>query len=248
MPCSSTFYQHRNAAEPRGVRSFGLLGMAMGVGFAVGPMLGGLLGLVSPKATAISAALIMATTAILAAASLPETHLSPSVRDKGYPGHERHRCGMSAVLKHTRVLGEAPVLMFGLPFLLAGVAAGPYSIWYLFAERRFGWDSWQNGLFLAGYGLATVLGQGFLLPALNSRLLSEQSVVIVALCTNAGLFLVYGALRAAQAHWLYSLLPACTLGTLSEPVLRHVFTQVVPEGDQGALQGGAAHQRFIGVL
>jgi DHA1 family tetracycline resistance protein-like MFS transporter len=115
--------------------------------------------------------------------------------------------------------------------------AGPYSIWYLYSERRYGWSSSKNGFFLAEYGLASVLAQGVLLPRLTPRFMTEGAVVAGSFLTNVALFAAYGALRSRDSSLLFAILPLSLMGTLSEPVLRQVFSQLVASEDQGAMQG-----------
>ena len=151
-----------------------------------------------------------------------------------------------AIFKHTTVLGQARIVIFSLPFLLGGLGMGPYSIWYLFTEKRFHWDSWDNGVFLAGYGLMSVVSQGVVLPRLIPGLLSEHSVVSLGFWTNSAIFALYGLVRERNSWVLFTVLPACLLGTLSEPVLRHVLTQLAGPADQGALQGFVASLSTLG--
>jgi DHA1 family tetracycline resistance protein-like MFS transporter len=117
---------------------------------------------------------------------------------------------------------------------------------YLFTEKRFGWDSWDNGVFLAGYGAMQVVSQGLLLPRLIPRRLSEHSVVSLGFWTNCVVFALYGLVRSSSSWVLFAVLPASMLGTLPEPVLRHVLTQLAGPQDQGALQGFVAALSTLG--
>jgi hypothetical protein len=75
---------------------------------------------------------------------------------------------------------------------------------------------------------------------LTPSLLSEFSTVALGYFANAAVFLLYGALTARSGVLLFALLPLCMVGSLSEPVLRHVFSQLVPASEQGVLQGALA--------
>ena len=123
---------------------------------------------------------------------------------------------------------------------------GPYSIWYIFTAKRFEWGSVENGVFLAGYGVAAVISQGFLLPRLTPAILSEHGVVILGFSANALVFASYGALTKEKSWAAFALLPLCMLGAMTEPVMRHVFTQLVGGQGQGALQGMLASLSTIG--
>ena len=62
-------------------------------------------------------------------------------------------------------------------------------------------------------------------------------MVFVGFMSNSALFAMFGTLDQRNNGVVFALLPICLFGALSEPVLRHVFTQLVPPEDQGALQG-----------
>jgi DHA1 family tetracycline resistance protein-like MFS transporter len=223
------------ATKAERVRAFGLIGMAVGCGFAAGPIIGGLVGLSSPKTTALASSLLMACNTVLAACTINETLLHSSDPLLLPWSKLRVSCERSA-----RILATPSAFFFALSFLLGGIASGPYSIWYVFAKRRFGWSSFDSGQFLAGFGLAAVLSQGFLLPWLVPQRLSERALVALSFGTNAALFCCYGAVGREQSGLLFALLPLCMMGTLSEPVLRHVFPLLASPEDQGALQGALA--------
>jgi DHA1 family tetracycline resistance protein-like MFS transporter len=228
-------------SRPARVEAFGRIGMAIGAGFSLGPLIGGLIGTQSPVITVAVAAVIMACATCWAYLVLPET-LAPH---SGRPPKPL-RYEIFASCRHTAMLWHPRLVTFALSFLLAAVAAGPYAIWYVYAQARFGWGGLKNGAFLAGYGAMAVLAQGVLLPRLTPTHLSEQSVVFVGFMSNSALFAMFGTLDQRNNGVVFALLPICLFGALSEPVLRHVFTQLVPPEDQGALQGAIASLSTIG--
>lgn len=221
------------AAKSEQIRAFGLIGMAVGSGFAVGPMIGGLVGLLSPRTTALMSSLFMAGTTILAACTVDETLLTssehlPLLR---FP-KIRVLCNKSAY-----IFASHSAFLFSLSFLLGGIASGPYSIWYVFAGSQFGWNSFDSGLFLAGFGSVAVISQGFLLPWLVPQQLSERALLVLSFSANAALFCSYGIVNREHSRLLFALLPLCMVGTLNDPLLRHIFSLLVASEDQGALQG-----------
>ena len=228
-------------SRPARVQAFGRIGMAIGVGFSLGPLAGGLVGAASPVTTVAVAAVIMACATGWACLAVPET----CTARPGRPPRPL-RFEMFAACRHTALLGQPRLFKFAFPFLLAVIAAGPYAIWYVYAQARFGWDLLENGVFLAGFGAMAVLAQGLLLPTLTPNVLSEQQVVFIGFSSNSALFAMYGVLDQSNSRMVFALLPICLFGALSEPVLRHVFTQLVPPGDQGALQGALSSLATIG--
>ena len=221
------------ATKSEQVRAFGLIGMAVGSGFAAGPMIGGLVGLLSPQTTALVSSLFMAGTTILAAYTVDDTLLNCSDQ------LSLLRFPKICILcnKSAYIFASNSAFLFSLSFLLGGIASGPYSIWYVFAESQFGWNSFDSGLFLAGFGSAAVISQGFLLPWLVPQRLSERALLVLSFSANAALFCSYGVVSREHSKLLFMLLPLCMVGTLNDPLLRHIFSLLVASEDQGALQG-----------
>jgi DHA1 family tetracycline resistance protein-like MFS transporter len=227
------------------VKVFGLIGVASGCGFALGPALGGFIGyLYSPFVTVAAAAVFVGISAMLVVLTLPETRVQGS-GEAASPTAAGTR-GLLSVelcssLQRTAALGKSHglVWLFGT-FVLSGVAAGPYAIWYFYTEMKYGWGYGTNSLFLACYGAASVAAQGVLLPTLTPRVLTEFATVNLGFFANSLVFALYGLLSSSRGSLLFAVLPLSMVGSLSEPVLRHVFSQLVSPQEQGALQGALA--------
>ncbi|HMD26992.1 MAG TPA: MFS transporter, partial [Steroidobacteraceae bacterium] len=147
--------------------SFGLLGAAFGVGFVLGPALGGILGAISPRLPFWAAAGLALANVCWGLFVLPES-LS---KDKRVPFQWKNASPLGAL----KLLRSHPMLA-GLSrsfFLvsLAHVVLPSTAVLYMY--YRFGWDSRAVGLFLAGVGISSLLVQGFLVkPAV--KLLKER--------------------------------------------------------------------------
>jgi MFS transporter, DHA1 family, tetracycline resistance protein len=224
-----------SAPQPARVKVFGLVGVASGCGFALGPAVGGMIGFfLSPRVAVFAASLVVGASALLVYFKLHETRCD----GENACVTSSRSFEVCSPMKHTALIGRNRIIAgFAVPFLLSGVAAGPYTIWYFYTEKKYGWSYGTNSLFLAGYGAASVISQGVLLPLLTPRMLSEFATVALGFLANSAVFFLYGALSARSGSLNFALLPLCMLGSLSEPVLRHVLSQVAPAGEQGALQG-----------
>ena len=223
------------------LKAFGRIGMAMGIGFSLGPIIGGFIGARSPTTAVAVAAALTACTLVLAYFTVPETHLH-----RNSSAQEPRCLNLCAACGQATMLTTPERIIFAFPFLLAIVAAGPYAIWYVYAKVRYGWGSLENGVFLAGYGIMTVLAQGIILPRLTPAVLSEQAVVFVGFLSNSVVFALYGLLNRSDNLIVFALLPLCLCGALSDPVLRHVFTQLASMEEQGALQGAISALTTLG--
>jgi DHA1 family tetracycline resistance protein-like MFS transporter len=167
-------------------KAMGMIGAAFGLGFLVGPALGGVLAGVHVGASAIAApafaaAALSATALAMALLLLKESH--PSA------GTSAHGPGRIQSLRETFAdpgLRIFIVMAFLVPLAFAGVEA-TLALW---TERAFGWNAEQNGYFFSFLGLIAVLTQGLLVGRLSGRV-SEATMVSVGAATGvAGLLVV----------------------------------------------------------
>ena len=221
------------APEDR-ARRFGLAGAVGGVGFLVGPAIGGLLASVSLAAPLFAAAAVTVVTAILTAVALPES-LDAERRTK--------RLSL-ADLNPLRTLGEAvrrPGL--GSLILVFALAAVPLALFGgnvpVLVMDVLSWNTVEVGLLMSGVGIVDIIVQGGLL-ALFLRIMGERGVVIGGLLGQAfgcGLIVVMAALLPAS--WLFvtgALLFAMAQGATGA-VLQGLLSKRVGDDEQGWLAG-----------
>jgi DHA1 family tetracycline resistance protein-like MFS transporter len=212
-------------------RGMGLVGAAFGIGLMIGPALGGVLsryGLAAPAFAAAGVAVLNITIAVLKLPeSLPVERRSASL--KASP--------LNAFAQLSALFGLAHIrsLLLGL-FVLNLAFSGLQTNFPLFSQARFGWDSFQNGVFFAYVGLCAVFIQGLLYgwvqPRLGERRLSGLGLALMSL----GLV----GMAAARREWnLYPLVGIVALGSgLSIPSLSGLASRRVEAGAQGRLMGG----------
>ncbi len=153
-------------AEGR-ARGMGLVGAAIGLGFVVGPALGGVL---APLGTAVPfwvAMLVALANALLVLRFLPETRWIGTTRASASPA--AHGTGM--ILAGWRQVLRHPVVarLVAVNLLFTGAFSAMEAVFVLFTQHTFGWTAMQNGYVFTYIGVLIVLMQGCLVGRLARR-------------------------------------------------------------------------------
>lgn len=236
-----TAYVTDVSAEPERARRYGQMGAAMGLGFVLGPLLGGALGELSLRAPFWAAALLNALTLLLAWRTLPESLQQRS------PRLALGRLNAFAALHSLGRLSGRPALLpllgvFGLIVLASQV---PGSLWILYGQDRYGWSAWVAGLSMAAYGALHAASQAWVTGALVTRL-GERRALLLGMGADGLGFVLIGL---ATAAWMpFALLPLFAAGGLALPALQAGLSRQVDAQRQGELQGTLASlQSLIGM-
>ncbi|RAK62727.1 TCR/Tet family MFS transporter [Hymenobacter edaphi] len=231
-------------------QNFGMVGAAFGLGFIIGPAIGGLLsrwapqilgglgqltGVVldaaqwGPRVPFMVAALLTFVNWLYGFFVLPESldaaHRRPFELRRANP------------VGSLRQLQRYPVI-FGLVSSLIFIyvaAHATQSTWAYFTMEKFGWnEAWVGGS-LAVIGALVALVQGLLIRYINPRLGSERSVYVGMLLYALG-FLLFAFASQGWMMFLFSV-PYC-LGGIAGPAIQGLISAQVPPNEQGELQGG----------
>lgn len=214
-------------AEKR-AQSFGLLGAAFGLGFVIGPALGGLLGKFDLRLPFWFAAACAALNWLWGFFVLPES-LAPENR-RPFDWRRANPIGaLAAVRRFPAVLG-----LTGCFFILWLAQTMLQATWALYTDNRYGWDSLQIGLSLMAAGALMGVVQAGLVKKLVPRL-GEQRAVIFGLALTAASQVAYGL--APQGWMVYAIIVVAALGGITSPALQAYVTKHVPPNEQGAVQG-----------
>ena len=214
--------------EDQRARRFGQLGACFGLGFIAGPALGGLLGGVWVRAPFLAAAGLSLFALLLAALALPEPG-RPRDERKAEPIPLNPFAALAWITRLPRLL---PLLATFVAFGLIGEIAG--TIWVLYGEDRFGWDSRTIGLSLALFGLLHALAQAFLVGPVVARR-GERAALLLGMASDATAYLL---IALATRGWMaFLLMPLFCLGGLGAPALQSLLTARVDAEHQGRLQG-----------
>ena len=215
----------------RRAKAFGAIGAAFGIGFVIGPAIGGLLGAYGPRVPFMAAAVLALANVAYGWFVLPES-LPPEKR-------RPFRLRRANPLGSLAVLGRDPVLrVFGLVVFLHFLATAVYpAVWAYYTIYRYGWSELQVGLSLAVYGIVTAAVQGGLVGPIIARL-GEWRTALLALVVEVAAGFGYGI---ASAGWfIYVLIVVGAPQNIALPAINSMMTRRVGERAQGELQGALA--------
>lgn len=225
---ANAFIADITAPEDRG-RAFGLMGAAFGLGFVIGPAVGGLLGTFGPRVPFYVAAVVSGLNLIYGWFVLPET-LAPENRRR-FDWARANPFGAFKVFRsYPGVLPLCAVMaMF---FFFSSVYP---AIWPFWGKANFGWSEAMVGMTLAVFGVVMAVFQGFLTgPAV--KLWGEFRVAVIGLLCAAIAATGYGFVGSLSV--VLVLMVVHGPEGFVHPMLTAILSQRVPENAQGELQGG----------
>ena len=208
--------------------NFGLIGAAFGMGFIIGPVVGGLLGQFGPRVPFLAAAGLTLLNWLYGFFVLPES-LPPESR-RPFDWRRANPVGS------LRQLGRYPVIL-GLVASLVLIYLASHatqSTWSYYTMYKFGWNEAWVGYSLGAVGALTGLVQGVLIRYSSPRLGPARSVVIGLGLYALGLLLFA---FAGQGWLMFAFLVPYCLGGIAGPALQGILSGQVPANEQGELQG-----------
>lgn len=209
-------------------KNFGMIGAAFGLGFVLGPALGGLLAGLGTRVPFYAAAILCLLNCLYGYFVLPES-LSKENR-RAFHWKRANPLGSLQLLKRNPAIGGLAISFF-LIYLAAQAVQGN---WNFFTIYRFGWSEKMVGISLAVVGLLVGAVQGGLIRVINPRLGNEKSIYLGLLLYSLGLVLF----AFATQGWMMFvfLIPYC-LGGIAGPALQSILAGHVTSNEQGELQG-----------
>lgn len=223
----------------RRAQSFGLVGAAFGIGFVIGPAIGGLLGGWHIRAPFYLAAALSLGNFAYGLVMLPES--LPPDRRRAF---EWKRANAFASLKN---LSRYPLALGLAGAMFAGYLAQQIlqSTWALHGQQRYGWTATEVGVSLTAVGASAALVQGGLVRVVIPRL-GERRTVLVAITFTMFGFL--GFALADRAIIAYAIMLPFAIGGLSGPALQAILTRGVAPSEQGELQGSLASLMSVSAI
>ncbi len=218
---------------------FGLIGAAFGVGFVLGPAIGGALAEFGTRAPFVAAACVAGANMIFGALVMRES-LQPERRRP----FQLSRANPLGAFRH---IGRLPGLGRYLSvYFLHEFAFAVYPvIWSYFTIARFDWTPGQVGLSLAFYGVSFAVVQGALIrPAI--AVLGRRNAMLFGTATSVGSLSVLVVIDSGQLA--LALIPLSSLGGLVVPALRAELSDRVSQAQQGELAGAMASLRAVGMM
>ncbi|WP_236019243.1 TCR/Tet family MFS transporter [Fuscibacter oryzae] len=226
------------APEER-AKAFGIMGAAFGVGFVIGPAIGGLLGELGPRVPFIVAAAISLVNLAYGWFVLPET--LPQDRRRPFEWARANPFGAFRVFRTYRGVLPLCAVMFVFFF-----ASSVYpAIWPFWGMGKFGWSEAVVGLTLAIFGLVMAAFQGLGSGPAVKHFGESRTVLIGLVCAMIAM-VGYGLVGTLAAVVMLMVIHGPE--GFVHPMLTAMMSKAVPENAQGELQGGVSAITNIAML
>lgn len=209
-------------------QSFGLVGVAFGLGFIIGPVIGGLFSEFGLRVPFMVAAGLSLLNCLYGYFILPESLLKENRRAFSW----KRANPIGAVLHIKRYPSIIGLIVAMLLLYIAGHAA--QSTWTFFTMEKFGWDEKMVGYSLGAVGLMMAIVQGGLIRVVIPRIGQKNSVFVGLIMYVIGFVLFAFATKG----WMMFafIIPYC-LGAITGPAIQGIISNLVPANEQGELQG-----------
>jgi DHA1 family tetracycline resistance protein-like MFS transporter len=207
---------------------FGLIGAAFGIGFVVGPAVGGLLGGYGLRLPFLAAAALAACNVLYGLFVLPES-LPPALRRK-FDWSRASPLGSLHLVAANRNLARLAIAWGSIWFALGALQ----STFVLANQARFGWSTQQNGLALAVAGLGSAVVQGLLVRRIVPRLGERRAAIIGGIIVAGG----YLCIALAPFGWVVFLgIVLQSIGAITSPAIQGMVSASAAADRQGETQG-----------
>jgi len=221
-------------------KRFGMLGAMFGLGFIIGPALGGLLGSINLQLPFFVAGSLALVNLLYGYFVLPES--LPQERRRPFRWSSANPINTLRSLARLEGVGLL-ILVVGCTGLAQGVL---YNSWVLYNEFKFGWTSLQNGWSLAAVGVVSVLVQGVLLGPLIKRFAAPRLAVIGLVSST----IAYAAWGAATEGWMMYAVVFCNLlGFTVTASIQSLISAAADAKNQGETMGSVSSiNSFMAVI
>ena len=209
-------------------KNFGIIGAAFGLGFIIGPGIGGFFGEIDIRLPFYIAAGLTFANFIFGYFFVPESLTSENRRPvdimKMIPG-----VSLISLRKYKGVL------LLITAFFLANLAGQALpSTWSYYGIERYDWSPWEIGISLMVVGLLVAIAQGFLVGIVVKKIGKKRTVIFGFLLWTIGMFLFS---QASEPWMLYAFLIPYAFGGVAGPTIQGIISNQVSEKEQGNLQG-----------
>jgi MFS transporter, DHA1 family, tetracycline resistance protein len=220
-------------------RNFGFVGAAFGVGFIAGPLIGGLLGEMGPRAPFYAAAALAALNFAYGLTLFPET--LPRERRRAFDWRRANPLGaLSAARAVPGMMAVAAILT------IWQIASLVYPLtWSFYGIAQFGWSSRMIGISLAAVGVVMALSQIVLTGRAVARL-GERNAASLGLIASVTAYLAYAF--ATETWMAFAILSLLAVGAFVQPSLMAMLSRRATPETQGEVQGIASMAMSIGSL
>jgi DHA1 family tetracycline resistance protein-like MFS transporter len=215
----------------RRAHGFGILGAAFGIGFVLGPAIGGFLGDANLRLPFFVAAGAVALNWTYGAWLLPES--LPVAKRRPFDWRRANPVGgLINLRRFPGIFGLA-----GVYFLSVFGTTMLQSTWVIYTGYRYGWTPRQVGVSLMFVGVSAIIVQGKLVGLVLPRI-GEKRGLFFGLSTTVIVMILYGLVP--KSWMIYPLICVGALGGFSGPAVQTLITRRVPADEQGTVQGALA--------
>jgi DHA1 family tetracycline resistance protein-like MFS transporter len=220
-------------------QNFGLLGAAFGLGFIIGPTLGGLLGEYGSRIPFFVSAGLSLLNWLYGYFVLPES-LKPENRRKFDIKRANPVGSLLALKKYPMIIALVASL-----FLVTVGSFAVQGTWTFYTMEKFSWSEWQVGLSLGFVGLMVAIVQGGLIRVIIPKLGQERALFFGLIITSFGLM----AFGLASSPWMmYVIMVPFALGGLAGPAFQGIISSQVSDKEQGELQGALTSLNSVAAI
>jgi DHA1 family tetracycline resistance protein-like MFS transporter len=209
-------------------KHFGMMHSVFGIGFVIGPLIGGVFGAMSLRYPFLIAAALNGVSFLLALFVLKES----------LPEEKRRTLDVTALnpFKSLRWVGSMPALVpFLVVFIIVQLAGQmPGSLWIISSMDRYGWSRELVGASFSAYGLLMAISQAFLTGPVTKRL-GEFRAMVLGLSVECICYVLFAF--ATQSWMVFALLVPLCFGGIAHPAIQSMISRQVSDSQQGELQG-----------
>lgn len=220
--------------------AYGMMGAAFGIGFIVGPLLGGFTGSIDPRLPFWISAGLCLLNAAYGYFVLPES-LPVEQRSKSFSFQRANPVAAFSFLSARPAL----FALVGAQFLY-GLAHNAYpTVFNWFVTYRYGWNELMISYALAAVGIANVIVQGVLTGRVVKRIGEHNAITLGLSCGIAG-FVIYAL--APTGTWIWLAIPVAAMWGFYAPAAQSLMSQRVDPSEQGRLQGALGSMNGIAFI
>jgi DHA1 family tetracycline resistance protein-like MFS transporter len=212
-------------------KRFGMLGAMFGMGFILGPVMGGLLGAHDLRLPFFAASALALCNLLYGVFVLPES--LPKARRHAFDWRKANPVASLKQLGELRGIGSLVAVI-----ALAGLAQFMlHTTWVLYTQMKFGWGPLQNGWSLFAVGVMSALVQGLLVGKLLKRW-SAQRLAVLGLVSSSIGYALWGA--ATQGWMMYAVIIVNVLGFAAPAAMQSIVSNAADPKTQGRTMGAVA--------
>jgi len=212
-------------------RRFGMIGAMMGVGFIVGPVIGGLLGAISLRLPFVVAGAMASINLLYGFFVLPESLPAEQRR----PFRWKAANPVESLRTLTRLQGVGPLV--GVVACAALAQFVLFTSWVLYTTFKFGWGPQENGWSLAATGVVSTLVQGVFFGRML-KVFSPKRLTVIGLVSSAISFVLWGA--ATQGWMMYAVIVCNIFGMTVGASIQSMISSAADSRSQGRTLGAVS--------